>query len=165
MMRKGFVISCSLSLAILLAGLSWAMNSLVGPESLKKMKQARISDDVIQMLVAEQTCSVTGDSLVRLKEAGADDETLKSVILADRYKNPRKAKLSVEQMEILRKAGYSDETIMQMLHVAPTKKVVDEQGHESVVYGTRRPPEPKPTPSTPEDLQLPPVIIKKVERP
>lgn len=164
-MRKGLEITCAVAVAILFCGFSWAMNSLVGPDGLKKMKQAKISDEVIQMLVAEQTCSITGEALVKLKKGGADDETLKSVILADRYKNPRKANLSVEQIEILKKAGYSDEMIMQMLHVTPTKRVVDEQGHESVVYGTRRAPEPKPTTSTPEHLDLPPVIIKKVDQP
>ena len=162
-MKKGLDITCAAGLAMLFAGLAWAMNSLVGPDGLNKMKQANISNEVIQMLVAEQTCSITGESLVRLKKAGADDETLKSVILADRYKNPKKANLSVEQMKILRKAGYSDETIMQLLHLTPTTRVVDQQGHESIVYGTRLPPEPKPTASTPAHFDLPPVIIKKVE--
>jgi hypothetical protein len=163
MMKKGLDITCAAGLVMLFSGLAWAMNSLVGPDGLNKMKQANIGNEVIQMLVAEQTCSITGESLVRLKKAGADDETLKSVILADRYKNPKKANLSVEQMNILRKAGYSDETIMQLLHLTPTTRVVDQQGHESVVYGTRLPPEPKPTASTPAHFDLPPVIIKKVE--
>ena len=162
-MKKGLEITCAAGLVMLFAGLAWAMNSLVGPDGVKKMKQANIGNEVIQMLVAEQTCSITGESLVRLKKAGADDETLKSVILADRYKNPKKANLSVEQIKILRQAGYSDETIMQLLHLTPTTRVVDQQGHESVVYGTRLPPEPESTASTPEHLDLPPVIIKKVE--
>ena len=162
-MKKGLDITCAAGLVMFFAGLAWAMNSLVDPDGLNKMKQANIGNEVIQMLVAEQTCSITGESLVRLKKAGADDETLKSVILADRYKNPRKANLSVEQMKILRKAGYSDETIMQLLHVTPATRVVDQQGHESIVYGTRLPPEPKPTASNPEDVDFPPVIIKKVQ--
>ena len=87
-MKKGLEITCAAGLVMLFGGLAWAMNSLVGPDGLNKMKQAKISNEVIEMLVAEQTCSVTGESLVRLKKAGADDETLKSVILADRYKNP-----------------------------------------------------------------------------
>lgn len=162
-MKKGLDIVCAATLVMLFAGLAWAMNSLVGPDGVKKMKQANIGNEVIQMLVAEQTCSITGESLVRLKKAGADDETLKSVILADRYKNPKKANLSVEQIKILRQAGYSDETIMQLLHLTPTTRVVDQEGHESVIYGTRLSPEPKPKASTPEHLDLPPVIIKKVE--
>jgi len=164
-MKRGLKIPCGAGLVMLFAGLAWAMNSLVGPDGLNKMKQAKISNEVIQLLVAEQTCSVTGESLVRLKKAGADDEILKSIILADRYRNPKEARLSVEQMKILKKAGYSDETIMQMIHVTPTKRVVDQQGRESVVYGTRRPPEPTPPASTPEDLDFPPVIIKKLEQP
>jgi len=83
-MKKNLEITCAAGLVMLFAGLAWAMNSLVGPDGLNKMKQAKISNEVIQMLVAEQTCSVTGEFLVRLKKAGADDETLKSVILADR---------------------------------------------------------------------------------
>jgi hypothetical protein len=162
MMKKCLDIICAAALVILLGGSAWAMNSLVGPDGLKKMKQANISNEVIQMLAAEQTCSITGESLVRLKRAGADDETLKSVILADRYKNPKEIKLSTEQIEILRRAGFSDETIMQLLHLTPTTRIVDQQGHESVVYGTRVPPEPKPSASAPEHLDLPPVIIKKV---
>jgi len=164
-MKRGLEIISAAGLVLLFAGLAWAMNSLLGPDGLRKMKQAGISNEVIQMLAAEQTCAVTGEFLVRLKKAGADDETLKSVILADRYRNPKRAHLSVEQMKILRKAGYSDETIMQMLHVTPTTSVVDQQGHEGVVYGTRRPPEPKPTAATPDGIDFPPVIIKKTERP
>lgn len=163
-MKRGLETICAAGLVLLFAGLAWAMNSLFGPDGLRKMKQAGISNEVIQMLTAEQTCSVTDELLVRLKKAGADDETLKSVILADRYNNPKRVHLSVEQMKILRKAGYSDETIMEMLHVSPTTRVVDQQGHEGVVYGTRRPPEPKPTAPTSE-VDFPPVIIKKTERP
>jgi hypothetical protein len=127
-------------------GLALAMNSLVSPGDIKKLKEAQISRAVIQTLMAEQTSSINSDYLIMLKKAGADDEMLKSVILADRYKNPKKADLSLEQMEILKKAGFSDEVIVRLFNVAPTKRVVDEHGNESVIYGTGLDPEPPTSP-------------------
>ncbi|MCK4388877.1 MAG: hypothetical protein KAV83_01400 [Desulfobacterales bacterium] len=128
------------------------------------MKKAKIGDTVIQMLIAEQTCSVTGELLIKLKSAGADDDMLRAVILADRYKNPKKAELSPEQIGMLKKAGFSDEVIMQIVNSTPVKRVIDDQGNESIVYGTRRVPEPGTGPAT--ELQgIYNINIEKVEKP
>jgi protoheme ferro-lyase len=163
-MKKGLNITSSVGLAVIFCGLAWAMNSLVSPEDIKKLKEAKISDAVIQLLVAEQTCSVTADFLMSLKSSGADDEMLKLVILADRYKDPARANLSAEQIEILKKAGYSDEMIVQLFHVTPIKKVVDKQGNESIVYGTGVLPKPETTaPAQPPHIFN--INIEKVERP
>ena len=59
-------------MTIIYSGLVWAMNSLVSPDDIGRMKRAKISDAVIQMLIAEQTCSVTGEFLMKLKSAGAE---------------------------------------------------------------------------------------------
>ncbi|MBW1739601.1 MAG: hypothetical protein JRJ42_00535 [Deltaproteobacteria bacterium] len=134
---------CVVGITLIFSGLVLAMNSLVGPDDIRRMKSAKISDSVIQMLIAEQTCSITSESLIKLKSAGANDAMLKSVILADRYKNPKKAELSIEQIEMLKKAGFSDEVIMQMVNSIPVKRIVDDHGHESIVYGTRLAPEPE----------------------
>ena len=81
---------------------TWAMNSLVGPDDINKMKAAKISDAVIQMLLSEQTSSVTAAFLIDLKKKGADDKTLAAVILSDRYKNPKKTELTSKQQEVLK---------------------------------------------------------------
>lgn len=163
-MRRGLGITCLAGLAVLACGTAFAMNSLVGPDDISKMKDAKISDAVIQLLMSEQTCSITGEYLIMLKRAGANDEMLKSVIFADRYKRPHKADLTVEQMEILKKAGFSDEVIMQLFNVTPVKSVTDAQGNESVVYGTGLPPKPRTsTPGQPQGTLE--INIEKVEQP
>ncbi len=163
-MKKCLRITCPLGLAILFCGLALATNSLVSPDDIKKMKEAKISDAVIQLLVAEQTCSVTADFLTSLKKSGADDEMLKLVILADRYKNPTKTDFSVEQIEILKKAGYSDQMIVELSNITPIKRVVDKQGNESILYRTGV--LPKPETATPDQsLGSFNINIEKVERP
>ena len=153
-----------IGMTIISCGLVWAMNSLVTPESVARMKEARIGESVIQMLIAEQTCSVTGEFLMKLKNAGADDEMLKAVILADRYKNPKKAELSPEQIGVLKEAGFSDKMIMQMINRTPVKRVTDEYGNDSVVHGARRAPEPE-TARPGESQGIYNINIEKVERP
>jgi hypothetical protein len=128
------------------------MNSLVSPGDVKKMKEAKISRAVIQVLMAEQTSSINGDCLIMLKRAGADDEMLKSVILADRYKNPKKADLSLEQVEMLKKAGFSDEVIVRLFN------------NERVVYGTGSPPKLKGSPPS-QSQSTYNINIERVERP
>lgn len=125
--------------AALLSNGAWAMNSLVTQNDFNKMKAAGMSDSVIQMLISEQTSTVTADFLISLKNKGADEKTLAAVILADRYKSPKKTELSLEQLEILKKAGYSDETLQKLFDGPSVKTVVDEHGNESVVYTTGAP--------------------------
>jgi len=122
--------------ALFIFSSAWSMNSLVGPDDINKMKAAKISDAVIQMLLSEQTSSVTAEFLINLKNNGADDKTLAAVILSDRYKNPKKSELTVKQQEVLKKSGYSDESLSELFEGPSVKTVVDEQGNESVVYGT-----------------------------
>ena len=160
---KAFALSM-IGMTIIFSGLVWAMNSLVNPDDIGRMKKAKISDAVIQMLIAEQTCSVTGEFLIKLKGAGADDDMLKAVILADRYKNPKKAELSPEQIGMLRKAGFSDEMIMQIINSTPVKRVTDDHGNESIVYGTRRGPKPETAPAT-ESEGVYNIYIEKVGQP
>ena len=74
--------------------------------------------------------------MISLKKAGADDKTLAAVILADRYKNPKMSDLSLAQQEILKKAGYSDETLQKLFGGPSVRTVVDEYGNERVVYST-----------------------------
>lgn len=131
---------CYIWLSLILSALTlydpaWAINSLVRPTAVKKLKAAGISNEVIELLITEQTCSIKADDLLALKKHGADDKILKAVILADRYKNPTKAELSAQQLELLRKAGLSDALILRLFHVPSAKRVIDEQGNESIVYG------------------------------
>jgi hypothetical protein len=160
---KTFLLSVA-GMTIIFSGLVWAMNSLVSLDDISRMKEAKIGDAVIQMLMAEQTCTVTSEFLIKLKRLGADDEMLKAVILADRYKNAKKAELSAEQMEMLKKAGFSDDVIMQIINSTPVKRVTDDHGSESIVYGTRRAPEAETTPPT-ESQGNYNINIEKVERP
>jgi len=137
---KPIRIICSLALAIIFFVVSaGAMNSLVSADGIKIMKEARISDKVIKIFVAEQTCSVTPAFLVELKKAGADNEMLEDIVLSDRYKNPTKAGLSTEELEILKKAGCSEEMVLRLLDIKPVERIVDEQGNESIVYRTDLP--------------------------
>jgi len=137
---KPIQIICSLALAItFFVAPAGAMNSLVSAGDIKKMKEARISDKVIKILVAEQTCSVTPAFLVELKKAGADNKMLEEIVLGDRYKNPTKTGLSTEEVEILKKAGCSEEMVLRLLDIKPVERIVDEQGNESIVYRTDLP--------------------------
>ncbi len=137
---KPIQIICSLALAITFFVVpAGAMNSLVSADGIKKMKEARISDNVIKILVAEQTCSVTPAFLVELKKAGADNKMLEEIVLGDRYKNPTKTGLSTEEVEILKKAGCSEEMVLRLLDIKPVKRIVDEQGNKSIIYRTDLP--------------------------
>jgi hypothetical protein len=137
---KPIQIICSLALAITFFVVpAVATNSLVSADGIKKMKEARISDNVIKILVAEQTCSVTPAFLVELKKAGADNKMLEEIVLGDRYKNPTKTGLSTEEVEILKKAGCSEEMVLRLLDIKPVERIVDEQGNESIVYRTGLP--------------------------
>ncbi|MBW2265602.1 MAG: hypothetical protein JRF28_05430 [Deltaproteobacteria bacterium] len=137
---KPIQIICSLALVITFFVVpAGAMNSLVSADDIKKMKEARISDKVIKILVAEQTCSVTPAFLVELKKAGADNKMLEEIVLGDRYKNPIKTGLSTEEVEMLKKAGCSEEMVLRLLDIKPVERIVDEQGNESVVYRTDLP--------------------------
>ena len=100
---------------------------------------------------------------MKLKSAGAHDDMLKAVILADRYKNPKKAELSPEQIGMLKKAGFSDEVIMQIINSTPVKRVTDDHGNESIVYGTRRVPEPETAPAS-DSQAIYNINIEKVEQ-
>ncbi|MBW2109176.1 MAG: hypothetical protein JRI36_11010 [Deltaproteobacteria bacterium] len=124
---------------------TWAMNSLVHSQDLENMTAAGIGKPVIQLLVSEQTCSIRAQDLITLKRHGADDEMLRAIILADRYKQPKKALLTVEQWTILKKAGYSDDTILRLFYVPSARIITDANGHQSIVYGTQiTPPTQKP---------------------
>lgn len=164
MMRRHFITIVAIIITAIVAGPLDAMNSLVGPDDMEKMRAAKIDNSVIQTLAAEQTCSVTGEFLIKLKAAGADDSMLKSVIMADRYKNPQKAELSTGQAETLRKAGVSDEAIMRMMIGSPVRRVVDEHGNETVVYGDVETSEPDPGPES-ESHGTFNINIEKVEKP
>jgi len=131
--------SAVILVAAFLCNVVWAMNSLVAPDDVNKMKTARISDEVIQMLISEQTSTVTADFLISLKNGGADEKTLAAVILADRYKSPKMTELSLAQQEILKKAGYSDEALQKLFDGPSVKTFVDEHGNERVVYTTGGP--------------------------
>jgi len=150
----------ALGLITILYSGAWAMNSLVKPGDMDKMKDAKIGSTVIQLITTEQTSSVTPDFLIKLKKSGADDAMLQQVILADRYKNPTKANLSENQTEILKKAGYSDEMIANTINASPTRRVVDEKGNESIVYGTGVTPPKESTANT----QPPSTVNVNIER-
>ena len=113
-----------------------AMNSFVTPEGIRKMKAAKIDTEIISLLAIQQTCVVSPDLLVRLKHAGADSDTLRGIIVADRHKQPNTARLSTEEIEILKEAGCSDEMILRLLGKTAVETVVDAQGNETVIYRT-----------------------------
>lgn len=115
-----------------------AMNSLVTADGINQMEAADLNQELIALIAAEQTCSVSPELLIHLKNAGADDKTLRQIILADRYKKPRPARLSAQDIEVLKKAGCSDSMILRLMGDSATEIVVDEQGNESVVRRTDR---------------------------
>jgi len=148
--RMIFRIPATAVFVVVLFGHAWAMNSLVRPADVQKMKEAGIGKAVIETLVTEQTCTVTADHLIRLKQSGADDKLLQGVVLADRYKSPGKGAISEAEAEILKKAGFSEEAILRQFVVSPVRTTVDSQGNESIVYGSGSPPkgqDPEPCPS------------------
>lgn len=113
-----------------------AANSYVTADGVKRMKAADIDSEVIALLVAQQTCSVSPDLIIELKDAGADANTLKEVILADRYKQRKPARLSAEEIDVLKKAGCPDEMILRLFGEGEITSVVDSEGNESVLYRT-----------------------------
>ncbi len=140
-----------------------AMNSLVTADGIEQMEAANLNQELITLIAVEQTCSVSPELLIHLKKAGADDETLRQVILADRYKKPRPARLSAQDIEVLKKAGCSDAMIIRLIGGSTTEIVVDEQGGESVVTRTDRL-QPTQEDNSVEDPKMFYINIEKLER-
>ncbi len=149
--RMIFKLVATAVFVVALFGHAWAMNSLVRPADVQKMKEAGIGNAVIETLVTEQTCTVTADHLIRLKQSGADDKLLQGVVLADLYKSPEKGAISEADVEILKKAGFSEEAILQQFVVSPVRTTVDSQGNESIVYGPGSPPKGQDLAPCPSD--------------
>jgi hypothetical protein len=100
------------------------------------MKSAGIGDEVIQAVVAEQTCSVSPAFLIALKQAGANDETLKQIVLADRYRDPKASVLSERQIQLLREIGCPDGLIAKILGLPGAKPVKRKDDTGDVTYRT-----------------------------
>lgn len=140
-----------------------AMNSLVTPNGTKQMEAAGLNQELITLIAAEQTCSVSPEFLIHLTKAGVDDETLRQVILADRYKKPQPARLSAQDIEVLKEAGCSDGMIIRLMGGLATEIVVDEQGNETVVTRTDRLESSQEDDNT-EDPKMFYINIEKLER-
>lgn len=114
----------------------WAANSFVNPDGIEKMKSAGIDGKVIEVLAAEQTCSVSPAFLIALKQAGATADTLKQIVLADRYRNPKSSPLSEKEIQLLRDIGCPEGLIARLLGLPQEKPVKGKDDTGNVIYRT-----------------------------
>ena len=117
----------------------YAANSLVTPEDVSKMKRNGISNAIIELLISEQTASVSSDTIITLQRAGANDTILEQVIKGDRYKGAEKAGSSKHIVEILKANGFSQEVIEMIVNRPGVRKEVDATGNKKIIYDTGPP--------------------------
>ncbi|CAN2042608.1 conserved hypothetical protein [Candidatus Magnetomoraceae bacterium gMMP-15] len=119
---------------------AYSFNSLVTPEDLAEMKKAGISQEIIQYLIENQTCSIGAYEIIKMKKSGLQDELIKSAIQTDLFNKIEKttAASEAELIEKLKNAGVSDETILQFLQITRSEKYVDHKGRTNIRYIPQR---------------------------
>ena len=121
-------------------------NSQVTSEEINGMVRAGVGTKVIDYLIAHQTCSIGARDVIRMKQAGLKDSGIISAIKSDRYRKPEEATVldELEVIERLKKAGMSDEAVLQYLDRVKSQRHVDSDGRATIRYGNTPRREPYP---------------------
>lgn len=142
-MRKAMMI---LILSLLVVPL-YGFNSLVRHEDLPKMKELGISPKVIQYFISNQTCSVSSEDVIKMKQSGLSNDDIMSAIQSDLYRKEQKS-TSMKEAELIAKlkaAGMSDEAVLQFIETVKSTRRVDSDGFVSNHYANKSQRAPYPT--------------------
>ena len=120
----------------------YAMNSHVRYEDIPEMKELGVSQDVIDYLVANQTCVIGSQDVIKMKKSGLSNDAILSAIKSDLYsKTPQPTALEeAELIARLKKTGMSDEAILQFITTlkSDSTRHVDQSGNITRTYKTDR---------------------------
>ncbi|KPA12914.1 conserved hypothetical protein, secreted [Candidatus Magnetomorum sp. HK-1] len=127
---KSFII---LFILILIPFYVGANNSLITIDDIPKMKKAGISQNLIEYLINNQTCSIDANTVIRYHKAGLKEQAILKLIKADAYRPERESTVEKELRIIgsLKQAGFSDEAILEYLNSARSNQFVDNNGDSS----------------------------------
>lgn len=149
-MKKTAIILILICMAFPLYG----FNSLVRQEDIPKMRELGISQEVIQYFISNQTCTVSSEDVIRMKQSGVNNDDIMSAIQSDLYRPEQKstAMREAELMVKLKESGMSDEAVLQFIQVVKSTRRVDSNGNvtEQHVNETQRTPYPTTGATFPE---------------
>lgn len=133
-------------LSLFLIAPAYGFNSQVTYKGITEMVEAGVNPTVIDYLIAHQTCSIGAQDVIKLKKAGLKDAGIISAIKSDRCRKPEEATVhnEIEVIERLKKAGMSDEAVLQYLDRIKSQRRIDPDGRTTIQYGNtpKRPPYP-----------------------
>ena len=106
------------------------------------VRPAAGSQDVIDYLVANQTCVIGSQDVIRMKKSGLSNESILSAIKSDLYNKPPEP-TALEEAELvarLKESGMGDEAILQFINAlkADSTRHVDRSGNITRTYKTDR---------------------------
>jgi hypothetical protein len=131
-MRKAAIILISLFVIFPLYG----FNSLVRHEDIPKMRELGISKEVVQYFISNQTCSVSSEDVIKMRQSGLNNDDIMSAIKSDLYR-PGQKSTSMKEAELiakLKESGMSDEAVLQFIQTVKSTRRVDSDGNVTRQY-------------------------------
>jgi DNA-binding transcriptional regulator YhcF (GntR family) len=126
-MKKTVIILITFFIVIPLYG----FNSLVRHEDIPKMRELGVSQEVIQYFISNQTSSVSSEDVIKMKQAGLNNDDIMSAIQSDLYR-PEQKSTSMKEVELiakLKESGMSDEAVLQFIQAVKSTRRVDSDGN------------------------------------
>ena len=109
----------------------YGFNSLVRHEDIPKMRELGVSQEVIQYFISNQTSSVSSEDVIKMKQAGLNNDDIMSAIQSDLYR-PEQKSTSMKEVELiakLKESGMSDEAVLQFIQAGKSTRRVDSDGN------------------------------------
>jgi DNA-binding transcriptional regulator YhcF (GntR family) len=109
----------------------YGFNSLVRHEDIPKMRELGVSQEVIQYFISNQTSSVSSEDVIKMKQAGLNNDDIMSAIQSDLYR-PEQKSTSMKEVELiakLKESGMSDEAVLQFIQAVKSTRRVDSDGN------------------------------------
>jgi len=131
-MKKTVIILMTLFIVVPLYG----FNSLVRHEDIPKMRELGVSQEVIQYFISNQTSSVSSEDVIKMKQAGLNNDDIMSAIQSDLYR-PEQKSTSMKEVELiakLKESGMSDEAVLQFIQTVKSTRRVDSDGNVTKQY-------------------------------
>ena len=142
-MKKTVILLISFVIVIPLYG----FNSLVRHEDVPKMRELGISKEVIQYFISNQTCSLSSEDVIKMKQSGLNNDDIMSAIKSNLYRSERKstAMKEAELMAKLKASGMSDEAVLQFIQAVKSTRQLDSNGNMIQKYTNESQRTPYPT--------------------
>jgi hypothetical protein len=142
-MKKTVIVLITFFIVVPLYG----FNSLVRHEDIPKMRELGVSQEVIQYFISNQTSSVSSEDVIKMKQAGLNNDDIMSAIQSDLYR-PEQKSTSMKEVELiakLKESGMSDEAVLQFIQTVKSTRRVDSDGNIIQQYTNESQRRPYPT--------------------